>query len=89
MVLNPSFRAHQRQYFGRASSADAVKQSMSQGDVIDLTRANANKANAAKANEVQVNIGDINVQTSSSTVTGTVGDAMSAVGTVLPIPDFF
>lgn len=79
MVLNPSFRAHQRQYFGNGSPADAVKQSMSQGDYVDLTKANANKAIANKSNEVQVTVGDINIQTSSSTVSGNVNDAMSSI----------
>ncbi|UQS93258.1 tape measure protein [Acinetobacter phage Scipio] len=78
MVLNPSFRAHQRQYFDMSNVA-AVQQSTRQGDFIDLTKARQNQATANKANEVQVNVGDINIQTSSSTVTGTVGDAMDAI----------
>lgn len=55
------------------------QQSMRQGDYIDLTNAQANKAKANQANSVQVNVGDINIQTSSSTVTGNVQDAMGAV----------
>ena len=78
MVQNPSFRAHQRQYFDMSNVA-AVQQSTRQGDFIDLTKARQNQAMANKANEVQVNVGDINIQTSSSTVTGTVGDAMDAI----------
>lgn len=78
MVLNPSFRAHQRQYFDMSNVA-AVQQSTRQGDFIDLTKARQNQATANKANEVQVNVGDINIQTSSSTVTGNVQDAMGAI----------
>uniref|UniRef100_A0AAU8KU48 Lysozyme-like domain protein n=2 Tax=unclassified bacterial viruses TaxID=12333 RepID=A0AAU8KU48_9VIRU len=78
MVQNPSFRAHQRQYFDMSNVA-AVQQSTRQGDFIDLTKARQNQAMANKANEVQVNVGDINIQTSSSTVTGNVQDAMGAI----------
>ncbi|CCH57752.1 lysozyme like domain [Acinetobacter phage AP22] len=78
MVQNPSFRAHQRQYFDMSNLA-AVQQSTRQGDFIDLTKARQNQAMANKANEVQVNVGDINIQTSSSTVTGNVQDAMGAI----------
>lgn len=78
MVQNPSFRAHQRQYFDMSNIA-AVQQSTRQGDFIDLTKARQNQATANKANEVQVNVGDINIQTSSSTVTGNVQDAMGAI----------
>lgn len=78
MVQNPSFRAHQRQYFDMSNIA-AVQQSTRQGDFIDLTRARQNQSTANKANEVQVNVGDINIQTSSSTVTGNVQDAMGAI----------
>ncbi|UQS93179.1 tape measure protein [Acinetobacter phage Brutus] len=78
MVQNPSFRAHQRQYFDMSNMA-AVQQSTRQGDFIDLTKARQNQSAANKANEVQVNVGDINIQTSSSTVTGNVQDAMGAI----------
>ena len=78
MVQNPSFRAHQRKYFDMSNVA-AVQQSTRQGDFIDLTKARQNQSTANKANEVQVNVGDINIQTSSGTVTGTVGDAMGAI----------
>jgi hypothetical protein len=57
----------------------AALQSTRQGDFIDLTKARQNQSTANKANEVQVNVGDINIQTSSSTVTGNVQDAMGAV----------
>ncbi|WHB31241.1 hypothetical protein [Acinetobacter phage P1068] len=57
----------------------AALQSTRQGDFIDLTKARQNQSTANKANEVQVNVGDINIQTSSSTVTGNVQDAMGAI----------
>lgn len=57
----------------------AALQSTRQGDFIDLTKARQNQSTANKANEVQVNVGDIHIQTSSSTVTGNVQDAMGAV----------
>ena len=63
---------------GNQAVAAALK-STRQGDFIDLTKARQNQSTANKANEVQVNVGDINIQTSSSTVTGTVGDAMGAI----------
>lgn len=63
---------------GNQAVAAALK-STRQSDFIDLTKARQNQAAANKANEVQVNVGDINIQTSSSTVSGTVGDAMGAV----------
>lgn len=78
MVQNPSFRAHQRKYFDMSNMA-AVQQSTRQGDFIDLTRARQNQAMANKTNEVQVNVGDINIQTASSTVAGNVQDAMGAI----------
>uniref|UniRef100_UPI001F2765A4 hypothetical protein n=1 Tax=Escherichia coli TaxID=562 RepID=UPI001F2765A4 len=66
------------QYFDMSNIA-AVQQSNRQGDFIDLTKARQNQAMANKANEVQVNVGDINIQTSSSTVAGNVQDAMDAI----------
>lgn len=57
----------------------AALQATRQSDFIDLTKARQNQAMANKANEVQVNVGDINIQTSSSTVTGNVQDAMGAI----------
>lgn len=63
---------------GNQAVAAAI-QSTRQGDFIDLTKARQNQAMANKANEVQVNVGDINIQTSSSTVTGNVQDAMGAI----------
>lgn len=80
MVQNPKFRAHQRNYFDNmpTSSQDA-QQAMRQGDVVDLSRARANQGIASKANEVQVNVGKVEIQTSSSTMTGTGQDMASGV----------
>ena len=66
---------------GKSSISGSVNalQSARQGDFIDLTKARQNQSTANKANEVQVNVGDINIQTSSSTVTGNVQDAMGAI----------
>ncbi|WMC00427.1 putative tail-fiber/lysozyme protein [Acinetobacter phage Ab69] len=63
---------------GSSAVAKAIS-SMRQNDYIDLTKSQQNKAIANKANEVQVNIGDINIQTSASTVSGNVNEAMGAV----------
>ncbi|UJQ43451.1 lysozyme-like domain protein [Acinetobacter phage vB_AbM_WUPSU] len=62
-----------------AEAAQNALQSTRQGDFIDLTKARQNQSAANKANEVQVNVGDINIQTSSGTVTGNVQDAMGAI----------
>lgn len=62
-----------------SGSGSSAQQSMRQGDFIDLTKAQANQAKANQANSMQVTVGDINVQTSASTITGTVQDAMGAV----------
>lgn len=79
MVQNPKFRAHQRNYFdSMPSSSQDAQQAMRQGDVVDLSRARANQGIASKANEVQVNVGKVEIQTSSSTMTG-IGQDM-AVG---------
>lgn len=74
MVLNPKFRAHQKAYFD-----NGVQQSMRQSDFIELSKAQANNAKATQTNSTQVTVGDINVQTSSSTITGVVQDAIGAV----------
>ena len=63
---------------GNQAVANALS-SMRQNDYIDLTKSQQNKAIANKANEVQVNIGDINIQTSASTVSGNTSEAMAAV----------
>jgi len=76
MVQNPSFRAHQRNYF---ESAVAAQQSMRQNDYIDLSRARQNAPVAAAANKTDVTIGNVTIQTSSSTMTGTGQDLAKGV----------
>lgn len=76
MVQNPSFRAHQRNYF---ENATAAQQSMRQNDYIDLSRARQNAPVAAAANKTDVTIGNVTIQTSSSTMTGTGQDLAKGV----------
>ena len=76
MVQNPSFRAHQRNYFENAAAA---QQSMRQNDYIDLSRARQNAPVAAAANKTDVTIGNVTIQTSSSTMTGTGQDLAKGV----------
>lgn len=77
MVQNPKFRAHQRSYFG--SPVAGAQQAMRQGDFIDLTRANANKGMAAAANNTEVSVGQVTINTSSSTMTGTGQDMANGI----------
>lgn len=95
MVRNPSFHAHQKEYFKgipfekqnidgtsrTVGGTQSAKVAMRQGDYINLSKVRENQAQATKANSVEVTIGDINVNTSSSTVTGTVTDALGAAKT--------
>lgn len=76
MVQNPKFRAHQRNYF---ESAAAAQQSMRQNDYIDLSRARQNAPVAAAANKTDVTIGNVTIQTSSNTMTGTGQDLAKGV----------
>ena len=59
--------------------APAVQQSMRQGDFIDLTKANANKAQANLANSTEVSVGQVTINTSSSTMTGTGQDMANGI----------
>jgi len=76
MVLNPSFRAHQRTYFEATTDA---QQSIRQNDYIDLSRAKQNAPMAAAANKTDVSIGNVTINTSSSTMTGTGQDLAKGV----------
>lgn len=62
-----------------SGSATTPQQSMRQSDVIDLSRANANQGIASKANEIQVNVGKVDINTSSSTMSGVGQDMASGV----------
>lgn len=75
MVQNPSFRAHQRNYFNTGI--------VSQNNALQAQQLGAPTANVPQpqlpSNKVDVKVGDINVHTSSSTVSGVSSDAMGAI----------
>lgn len=73
MVQNPSFRAHQRNYFDGATMA---QESMRQGQGGVPMRNVTGATNGAK---VDVTVGNVTVNSNSSTVAGTASDAMAAV----------
>ena len=74
MVQNDSFKKHQREYFPQ-SNATEQQESMRQGS--NAMPANMQSRSANIRNDV--NIGDINVYTTASTISGTTTDAMGAV----------
>lgn len=75
MVQNPSFRAHQRNYFDSISSNAAQAQRTStMGSVATI----APKPSHTKSTTVDVNINKVEVNSSASSITGTVTDAMQA-----------
>ena len=71
MVLNPSFRAHQRNYFDGATQAQAMMPQAALPATIARPQGN-NMTN------IDVKIGDIKVQTTANTVTGVTSDATKA-----------
>lgn len=75
MVLNPKFRAHQRNYFDTSAPAAAAQQSMRQGGGIPYR----NAGSSVNQNKVDVKIDEIKVNTTANTVKGTMNDAMTAV----------
>lgn len=66
-----------QEYLGMSSIS--AQQSMRQTDVIDLTRVNANKGVAAAANSTEVTVGQVTINTSSPTMTGTGQDLASGI----------
>lgn len=72
MVQNPSFRAHQRGYFDGASQAQA----MMPQNALPATIARPQGSNMTN---IDVKVAGINVQTTASTITGTVADATKAM----------
>lgn len=75
MVQNPSFRAHQRNYFESVSANAAQAQgTMPQANV----PSGAAKPSNSKTTNVDVNINKVEVKSTASTITGTVNDAMTA-----------
>lgn len=71
MVQNPSFRAHQRNYFDGATQAQAMMPQAALPATIAKPQGN-NMTN------IDVKVSGINVNTTSSTITGTVSDAIKA-----------
>lgn len=71
MVLNPSFRAHQRNYFDGATQAQAMMPSANLPPTIA-------RAQGGNMTNIDVKVAGINVNTTASTITGTTSDAMKA-----------
>lgn len=75
MVQNPSFRAHQRNYFESVSASAAQAQAtMPQANI----PSGIAKPSNSKTTNVDVNINKVEVKSTASTITGTVNDAMTA-----------
>lgn len=75
MVQNPSFRAHQRNYFESVSANAAQAQgAMPQANI----PSGIAKSSNSKTTNVDVNINKVEVKSTASTITGTVNDAMTA-----------
>lgn len=75
MVQNPSFRAHQRNYFESVSAnATQAQGAMPQASI----PASIAKPSNSKTTNVDVNINKVEVKSTASTITGTVNDAMTA-----------
>jgi hypothetical protein len=76
MVQNPSFKAHQRQYFDmNAPSVDAqTAMRQSDGSAIAKATSAAGQTKSSGGNMTEVNVGEVKIQTSSSTMTGTGQD---------------
>ena len=75
MVQNPSFRAHQRNYFESVSANAAQAQGvMPQANI----PSGIAKSSNSKTTNVDVNINKVEVKSTASTITGTVNDAMTA-----------
>lgn len=77
MVRNPSFRAHQKDYFD--GQIAAAKSSIRQTDVLAAGAATTGRSSAVNTNKTDVHIGEVKIQTSSSTMTGTGQDLANGV----------
>ena len=83
MVKNPSFRKHQRDYFGTPTNKHSLAEYANKAQVPDIqstfrpNRVQASGNNVSKS--VSVNTGDIKVYTAANNVTGTTTDALKAV----------
>lgn len=72
MVLNKSFRAHQRNYFDGATQAQAMMPSNNLPPTIA-------RAQGGNMTNIDVKVAGINVQTTASTIAGTTADATKAM----------
>lgn len=83
MVKNPSFRKHQRDYFGSPTNKHSLAEYANRAQVPDIqstfrpNHVQASGNNVSKS--VSVNTGDIKVYTAANNVTGTTTDALKAV----------
>lgn len=79
MVIAEGVKKGEVERSGIATGAKSAQASMRQGDYINLSQAQANKPIADAANKVDVSIGNVTIQTSSSTMTGTGQDLAQGV----------
>jgi len=77
MVQNPNFKKHQRSYFDEVSKGATQAQSTMPKNQIPASI--AKPATNNKSNNVEVNVNKIEVNTSSSTMTGAMGDAIKGL----------
>jgi hypothetical protein len=77
MVQNPNFKKHQRSYFDGVSTGATQAQSTMPKNQIPASIAKPVTNN--KSNNVEVNVNKIEVNTSSSTMTGAMGDAIKGL----------
>jgi len=77
MVQNPDFKRHQKGYFDNVSTGATQAQSAMPKNQIPASIAKPVTNN--KSNNVEVNVNKIEVNTSSSTMTGAMGDAIKGL----------
>lgn len=77
MVQNPNFKKHQRSYFDGVSTGATQAQATMPKNQIPASIAKPVTNN--KSNNVEVNVNKIEVNTSSSTMTGAMGDAIKGL----------
>lgn len=77
MVQNPDFKRHQKGYFDNVSNGATQAQSTMPKNQIPASIAKPVTNN--KSNNVEVNVNKIEVNTSSSTMTGAMGDAIKGL----------
>lgn len=77
MVQNPDFKRHQKGYFDNVSKGATQAQSTMPKNQIPASIAKPVTNN--KSNNVEVNVNKIEVNTSSSTMTGAMGDAIKGL----------